>query len=271
MKIFYHNVDMDGRCSGAIVRKFFKCEGEYIGYDYGEFPFDTIEMDEKVILVDCSCDFNRLLEITKDITWIDHHKSAIEKYAHLNIPGIQRIGTAACELCWEYFYPETFIPEVIILLGDYDVWKFAHKNTMLLQLGIRTYDTSIESEMWDEWLLAWYNPIKEISRGKTIQTYQDNFNKGIIKALSFFCEWEGYKLVCVNQGSTNSQIFDSVEEDYDIMAPFSFNGSEWRVSLYTKKDIDVSVLAVKYGGGGHAQAAGFRCKELPFRKDVDTL
>jgi nanoRNase/pAp phosphatase (c-di-AMP/oligoRNAs hydrolase) len=61
-------------------------------------------------------------------------------------------------------------------------------------------------------------------------------------------------------------LFDSIEEDYDIMIPFSFNGEEWNVSLYTKKDIDVGKIAIKYGGGGHAKAAGFRCKELPFSK-----
>ena len=149
----------------------------------------------------------------------------------------------------------------------YEKWLKSN-NKALVSITIGVDDTSIESEMWNKkWLQSFYTPFIEIEKGETIQTYRNNFNKGIIKSLSFFTEWEGYKVVCVNQGSTNSQIFDSVDEDYDIMAPFSFNGSEWRVSLYTKKDIDVSAIAVKYGGGGHAQAAGFRCKELPFRKD----
>ena len=39
----------------------------------------------------------------------------------------------------------------------------------------------------------------------------------------------------------------------------------WRVSLYTIFDhIDVSEIAKKYGGGGHKNAAGFVCDNLPF-------
>jgi nanoRNase/pAp phosphatase (c-di-AMP/oligoRNAs hydrolase) len=39
---------------------------------------------------------------------------------------------------------------------------------------------------------------------------------------------------------------------------FTFNGSKWVVSLYTKNpDIDVSEIAYRYGGGGHKAAAGF--------------
>ena len=49
------------------------------------------------------------------------------------------------------------------------------------------------------------------------------------------------------------------------MIVFVYNGDKWKVSLYTKKDdIDVSIIAQKYGGGGHKKASGFRCDKLPF-------
>jgi nanoRNase/pAp phosphatase (c-di-AMP/oligoRNAs hydrolase) len=47
--------------------------------------------------------------------------------------------------------------------------------------------------------------------------------------------------------------------------PFSFDGDEWIISLYSR-NIDVSEIAKKYGGGGHKGAAGFHCKDLPFCK-----
>jgi uncharacterized protein len=34
------------------------------------------------------------------------------------------------------------------------------------------------------------------------------------------------------------------------------------------KTVDVSKIAVKYGGGGHKAASGFQCKELPFTRCV---
>ena len=37
--------------------------------------------------------------------------------------------------------------------------------------------------------------------------------------------------------------------------------NEYKVSLRSKKDIDVSQIAVSFGGGGHVRAAGFQLKE----------
>ena len=83
MKCFYHT-DMDGKCAGAIVFKAQHGEGEYLPINYkDDFPFDKIQRDEEVIIVDFSLqndgDWEKLLEITQDIIWIDHHKTAIEK------------------------------------------------------------------------------------------------------------------------------------------------------------------------------------------------
>ena len=41
--------------------------------------------------------------------------------------------------------------------------------------------------------------------------------------------------------------------------------NKWYVSLYTsKEDVDVSKVALSFGGGGHKGAAGFKCDTLPF-------
>ena len=187
----------------------------------------------------------------------------------MRLKGLRRDGTAACELCWEYYYPDNKMPRVVQLLGDYDVWKFEFgEDTNKLQTGIRLYDTRVESEEWIRWLNTMYIPSSELQNGEVSLKYRDNYYQGLVKSLSFFAEFEGHKAICCNAGSVSSQLFDTVEEDYDIMIPFSFNGKEWNVSLYTKKDIHVGEIAKKYGGGGHAKAAGFRCNELPFKMEV---
>lgn len=280
MKCFYHN-DMDGKCAGAIVYKFYKldrdyteetCEEcEFISINYkDDFPFDTIKPCETIVIVDFSLqklgDFEKLLEITDNVIWIDHHKTAIEKYGNLNLRGIREVGTAGCELTWRFFYPNTPIPEVVKLLGDYDIWAFKFGNTTnQLQTGIRLYDTNPESDNWLRWLDTGYRPQEEIEAGEIVLKYRNNYYTDLIKSWSFFTEFEGYKVVACNAGSASSQLFDSVSEDYDIMMPFVFDGKQWTVSLYTTKpEIDVSEIAKKYGGGGHKKAAGFQCKELPF-------
>lgn len=274
MKCFYHT-DMDGHCAGAIVYRAFYGAGVFFPINYNqEFPFDKIEKDETVVIVDFSLqkegDFDRLLEITPNVIWIDHHKTAIEKHAHLadNVIGVRRDGISGCELAWEFFFPTKTMPRVVQLLGDYDIWAFKYgDDTNKLQAGIRLFDTKPESCEWDTWLKPGYQPTEEIKSGEIALKYRDNYYAGLISAWSFFTEFEGYKVVACNAGSVSSQMFDTVKEDYDIMMPFVFDGKRWTVSLYTKKkDIDVSELAKRYGGGGHKQAAGFQCDTLPFRR-----
>lgn len=280
MKCFYHT-DMDGHCAGAIVYQAMRQQEndgtgfEFIAINYNhDFPFERIRPNEEVVIVDFSLqkpgDFEKLLEITKRVVWIDHHKTAIEKHIHLDgiIKGIRRDGTAGCELTWEHYRPFTPVPAVVKLLGDYDIWAFKYgEDTNRLQAGIRLYSNNPESKMWDKWLLPEYWPTDELLAGGTALKYRDNYYAGLIKSWSFWTEFEGYNAIACNAGSVSSQLFDSITADYDIMMPFVFDGKKWTVSLYTKKkEIDVSEIAKKYGGGGHKQAAGFQCKELPFKE-----
>jgi oligoribonuclease NrnB/cAMP/cGMP phosphodiesterase (DHH superfamily) len=272
MKCFYHD-DMDGRCAGAIVYKFFG-EGDFFRINYkDDFPFDKIMPGEMVVIEDFSLqkdgEFERLLQITDKVIWIDHHKTAIEKHKNLEyLHGIRQDGIAGCELTWKHFYPDVPVPTVVQMLGDYDIWAFKYgEKTNFLQTGIRLYDTNPKSEMWNYWLNPDCNPIEEIEAGKIALKYRNGYYAGLVKSWSFLTEFEGYKVIACNAGSVSSQLFDTITDDYDLMMSFCFDGKQWTLSIYTKKDdIDCSELAKKNGGGGHRKAAGFQCKELPFKK-----
>jgi oligoribonuclease NrnB/cAMP/cGMP phosphodiesterase (DHH superfamily) len=276
VKCFYHD-DMDGRCAGAIAHRFMRNQEDdgtgfqYMPINYKDvFPFDAIRPNEQVIIVDFSLqrpgEFQQLLEITRRIVWIDHHITAIEKHGDIQVAGIRRDGTAGCELAWEFFYPGYPVPPVVQLLGDYDVWKFQFgEASTLLQAGIRLYNTNPKSEDWERWLNPEYYPTEELEKGEIALRYRDNYYAGLVKSWGFWTEIEGHKAIACNAGSVSSQLFDTVEGDYDIMIAFVFDGKQWTVSLYSQK-VDVSQIAKKYGGGGHKGAAGFQCKELPFVK-----
>jgi len=282
MKCFYHN-DLDGKCAGAIVYKYYVRDRLYlkenkpvfIPIDYKDrFPFESIGKNELVIIVDFSLqkpgDFECLLDITEYVIWIDHHKSAIEKHGDLNIPGIRRDGTAGCELTWEYFYPaDKPVPEPVELIGDYDVWKFKYGDgTRNFVEGIKLHDHDPASERWID-LLNYSDEYMEIARdGRIAIKYRDNYYKELIDNISFFTEFEGYSAVACNACKVNSMLFDSVAGmDFDLMMPFYYDGRVWTVSIYSTKDIDCAMLAEKHGGGGHKSAAGFQCAELPFRRE----
>ncbi len=271
MKIFYHN-DADGRCSAFIAYRanINKVKNnDLIEMDYNkDFPFDKIKKDEEVIIVDFSLqkegEFKKLLDITKNVVWIDHHISAINKNKEENktLDGIRRDGTAGCMLTWEYYNPNVKVPKAVEMVGHYDVWDFGKygKQLDVLQAGLVLFDTSPNSNNWLSWVFG--NGLKEVlGKGRNALQYRTELYKEVIEAVGFFAEFEGHKAVCCNVAKTSSKLFDSVKEDFDLMMPFFYDGQQYTISIYTKKDnINCSKLAEKYGGGGHVKASGFQTK-----------
>lgn len=281
MKCFYHSADLDGHCSGAIVKyKYPECE--LIGINYGDpFPWHTLK-DEfgSIFLVDFSLQpFEKMVKLQRlvghRLIWIDHHISAMKDHrmwiddhqAFLFIDGMRSVGQAGCELTWEYMFPYEPVPPLVELLGRYDVWDHSDPRTLPLQYGLRIYETRPEDSMdsWSEWFKAF--PFHILKEGETILRYIQQDNKKYCSACSFDIDFDGLRCIAVNRALTNSQVFDSVwdSEKYDAMLTFAWLKRSWRVSLYSdREDIDVSQIAKAHGGGGHKGAAGFQCNVLPF-------
>lgn len=278
MKCFYHSADLDGHCSGAIIKQRYP-ECEMIGINYGdEFPWESIDKDEKVYMVDfglqpfeCMKKLNAMCELH----WIDHHKTVIEDATNncFLASGGQslEIGLAGCELTYRYVYPDYPLPETVMLLGRYDVWDHSNYNVLPFQYGMRQeIDTSPDNQgFWAKMLNSNIHTEATIQTGKIIMLYEASQNEKFCKAYAFGTNIDGYVGICVNRGFTNSKIFDSVYDHryHDLMITFCRlkDAGKWTVSLYsTKEDIDCGVIAKKYGGGGHKGAAGFQCVDLPF-------
>lgn len=281
MICIYHNKDLDGYCSGAIVKRKYP-DAVMLGWDYGQpLPFDdTAMIGEDVILIDISFPIDKMVQfahVAKSFTWIDHHISAINEYNGIGenkIIAVLENGIAACEGGWKHLFPDEFMPTAVMLAGKYDTWrnqdKYDWDNAILpFQFGMRMFCNSPET--FPPQLLEWYPIVTDspvygiINDGKLILSYQKTQNERACKS-SFEIEFEGLRAICLNNGGANSQVFDSVydESKHDVMIPFVFTGKHWTFSLYTTKDeIDCSVIAKSKGGGGHKKAAGFQLKELP--------
>lgn len=288
----YHSKDLDGLTCGAIMLHRYP-EIKLIGFDYGEDIWDKLKdyPPQPVIIADVSLaiteDSNEMMKLGRwcngEVTWIDHHKSAIEAFEQTTGPRqpgvyvvegfgkvVVEIGRAACEIAWEYLLrmqrrdPE--MPEAIKLLGEYDTWRNQDKEhweneVMPFQYGMRMHCTSPESFPTSVFVNG-KTTLEAIKRdGMIILRYQKQMNERAASMTAFELNFEGYRAICMNNGGANSQLFASVydEAKHDIMLPFVYNGKYWVFSIYsTNPAIDCSVLAKKYGGGGHRQAAGFQ-------------
>ena len=304
MKCFYHN-DADGKCAGFWV---FQCAGmtdihghcDFIEMSYEKpFPMDTICPNEQIYIVDYSIspdEMRELLKITTDVTWIDHHKTAIEKYDgfEYDIRGLRYDGIAACMLTYCYLNHMTrcgfgdikpfdismthHAPMFTRLIADWDVWKFEFGNrTKNFITAFNCYDFHPESYEWNRFFntlshdVSGFDDIDEFSEelideGISMIKYRDGWAKNYLERFGFEVEFEGLKCFAVNLGNCNSEYFKSLPEDkYDAFMPFAFNGEKWTVSMYSTTH-DISDICKKHGGGGHTKAAGFTCVELPFMK-----
>lgn len=292
MLILHHN-DADGRCAAHLIHANKDLlRGPFDIMKFVEMtyekptPFGMVWPNETVFIVDFSIspdDMRKLMQITNNVIWIDHHITAIQKYDNydIDIPGIRYSGIAGCMLTWCYlhkmttpeslFAPHPFYPEMcddapmyVKLIADYDVWKFDYgEMTRKFITYVCGSDTNPTSDFWKE--VQTKDLDEMLALGETMLQYRDSWAASYLNN-GFEVEFEGHKCFALNLGNCNSEYFKALTKGkYEILIPFVFLGDVFRVSLYSET-VDVSEIAVKYGGGGHVKASGFQCTELPFKK-----
>lgn len=278
MICIYHSRDLDGWMSAAIVKLKYP-DVKLYAWDYGDEYFN-LPAEEPVIMVDVSYPMDVMLTVAKiskwQLTWIDHHASAIKAFNDFTQGGESFMSTkldtkfAACELTWGYLFPNEQMPELVRLLGRYDC--FGHKGTdeerkvLEFQYGARELIYNVETALInlkvaaqgrkeDEYVC---NPL--LKSGQAIYSYLRTEAKQTYK-MAFPVEFDGYKFLCVNQVRFNPINFgiDYHKDGYDGFACFHFQNEQFVYSLYNDNGmVDCSEICKKRGGGGHKGAAGFR-------------
>lgn len=297
MKCIYHSADLDGKMSAAIVQSFNK-DCEMIPMNYGEvFPWhlftnDAHDRAELVYMVDFSLqpyeNMNRLMDLCR-LVWIDHHDTAIK--ASLENPhkgsglagGSLRVGIGACQLVWQYF-TDREIPLPVRALARYDVWDhdWVDHNNDLIRGDVLDFQYGVQANLPNglvqqiEYLKLWLNVNSRagmratIDEGRAILKYirASNYEYGRMHA--YQTQIEGFFATAINKGLASSLLFESlgIPDNHVRIAYCQLPTGKWTVSLYSKGtvgSVHVGNIAKKYGGGGHANAAGFQCDELPFK------
>jgi len=269
MICFHHN-DADGRCAGAVVNM--ACPGgRFVEMDYDkQISFaDMVQPGEEVIIVDFSFKPDKMEElekITNNIIWIDHHKTILDHpFNTPRIEGIRDIEHSGCYWAWRFYHSMLPMPMAVELISDYDTWTLAMPDSKAFRFGLDLYDHGPTADIWVQLLSldSGSKCIEIVQQGETVLKFIGNFGQDYIKSYGFKTEFECFQ--CIAQGvyGFGSTFFGDLIEQYDICIAYEFNGRNWIVGLYSVKT-DVSVIAKKYGGGGHKGAAGFVCSELPF-------
>ena len=302
--VIYHRVDYDGIFSGCTVKKFLIDSGvdknpTMLGWNYGDQIPDILNQGYTLIfMVDISFPPAFMKDLKAwtggKVVWIDHHITAIdgsEAEGYSDMEGLRRIGTAACELCWEYLYDQR-APMIIQRLSAYHVWdrtRFNWEDEVLpLQAALKVTYGIGEKYIWPN-----FNNLVQMGEkginillgtGKLLNKYDAMRFKSEVGRFAFPIVVGGhYKGIAILGTSFTSLVFQSVFPDYDVYCVFNRkNGRKdngeveevYSLSLYSEPNrIDLNLgeyLKSKYGdaAGGHASAAG---AQIPFEDFMKLL
>ena len=301
MKIISHSADADGLVSAYLVAKKFGITDpkDFIMLDYGcgiDF-LPLISNNEEVVICDFSFengpyDMYKLLAKTKNVTWIDHHKSSIDKYGKFgnDIPGLRIDGTAACMLTYIYYYLNDQVdinkltqkdceklydkaPDLVKYVHDNDVWRYDYgDDTEFFKLGLDALgikgplDPMLNTIYSDGFATG-----EIISNGRIIRDYRDSIAKVACKSGAFEDTILCKKGIGMNMMLGGSPWFGELIKEYDFVCSFSYNGNTklWEYSFYSdaKRGCSCIKLAqhIDEKGGGHEHAAGCTTKNFIFK------
>ena len=285
MKVFcYYHDDMDGKCSGAIVKQQIR-DAELVKVNNAgiQHPdFSQVSSGDCVYLVDLSVGFEGFIDLferTKHVVWIDHHSSSFSTLIELGrvfdldtLTSFKRLLStqdgSACVLVWQWFHGLKAYPNSVHLTSLYDTWEYTlGDKVMLFNLGCENVGLEPDDQLW-KMLLRVEDPdadslISEIVRmGDTILGYQKSrYNR--LKNYAHSATLDGVSFVAVNTDSSNIFLRKSGASSLDPSASrmllYDRVGKDWIYHLYgdSENEVDLAKLAESYGGGGHPQAAGF--------------
>jgi oligoribonuclease NrnB/cAMP/cGMP phosphodiesterase (DHH superfamily) len=241
---------------------------------YQEAPPDVAGRD--VMIVDFSYKrpvIDAMAEVARSIVIFDHHKSAAEDLAGLPLPGVPQMAKVAAVfdmersgagLTWDCLISEPR-PRLIDHIEDRDLWRFKLPNTREISAALFSYP--YDFEIWDTLMVMDLNLLSLAGTAIERKHKQDIAN--LLPVVKRAMVIGGVFMPVANLPLTlTSDAGHKMATDADGIACCYWDTPEGRVfSLRSTDDgPDCQAIAVKYGGGGHAHAAGFR---MPFGWEGD--
>lgn len=265
-KICIYHADDDGFGAAWVVRKVM---GETdIVYHPTNYGLPVPEVDGlDVIIVDFSFKRDIMLELimrAKSVLVLDHHKTAEAELSELSADNAVikfEQGKSGVLMTWEHYYGSDRLDEPMPDLIDYldagDLWQLGRRpDIKQVQAALRSYP--YDFKLWDEFMTpAGLDRLRQ--EGGAIRRFIEQKCDELLKTQRPM-KIDGYEVPAVNApwflASELAGRLAEMDGRFGVCYYDSFDGRSF--SLRGRNGFDVSVVAKKFGGGGHTGAAGFR-------------
>ena len=267
---FYHAGCPDGFGAAWAVRQSWGVQGEYRPFGHRETPQPEAYAGASLVFVDITPTTEVLLALSArsaELLVLDHHISAQKRWneareAHPHFAARRHqvlfdLEHSGAVLAWRHFHPERATPLLLRYIEDCDLWRFALPDSGAINAAINSYPQRFE--IWDR-LAA--EPRQTLAdQGVPLVRAE---RTAVARALgtAHFARLAGHNIEAVNSTCYQSRIGHELarRSAYGHPAGVVYRLQEERVdvSIYSIGDLDVSLIAEHYGGGGHRNAAGFQ-------------
>lgn len=260
--VLYHSKCADGFGAAYAAWTALGDRAVYLPVRHGDPP-PELPAEARVAVVDFSYPRDVLLELSRrcqSLLVLDHHKSASQDLEGLEFARFN-LDKSGARMAWEHFRPEHPLPRLLEYVEDADLWRWRLPHS-------KEVSTALQSHPMDFGLWGSLSVEQLASEGQIILRYRDQLIERCMSRV-FTCEIGEHRVPVVNSCLFQSEIGDLLclrhpEAAFAGVYYVNQKGVQaW--SLRSRGDFDVAVVAERFGGGGHRNAAGFaRSREEGF-------
>lgn len=265
--IVSHGDCPDGFCAAYVVARKYP-EAVIVPTTHGSPIDERVIKGKRVIVVDFSWpreETLRLHKLAKLMIILDHHQTAEAVLKDLPYCTFDLTRSGA-QLAWDYIHPSTVRPWFVEYVADRDLWRWSLPESRVVNSFIMALPHTIEA--WSALETMTVENALLLGRGACMHV--DHYVEKVC-AQAYSGTHRGYKLSIVNAPYLNiSDVCSKLcERGAQIGVGWFLRGDGMmQFGLRSVGDLDVSVIAKSYGGGGHRNASGF---QMPFVEGLKIL
>ena len=254
--VIYHAKCPDGMTAAWAVWKALG-DGDYVPATHGDAPPDVAGRD--VVIVDFAYKravMQAMAAAAKSLLVLDHHKSAQADLEGLPF-AVFDMGRSGAGMAWDRFHPGQPRPALVDLVEDNDLWRHALRGAR--EFHLRLEMENMDFACWDRVAGMQATELDAyIAEGALLKRAFDGEVHALLED-RYAVTLAGEPGLAVNASGKYSS-----ELGHHLAAISGSFGMVWRqldgalkISLRSCGDYDVALLAGKFGGGGHRNAASF--------------